>query len=194
MDERLVEAALGLVEESYSFDRLSVDAVCRRARASKASFYRRWPDRESFILATLDRLRPAPLARGETGSLRDDLIAILRSMFGFDLRRTRIVNAALVAEGRRNPGLKQRYIAEIVQPRRRALTDRLDHAAAAGALPADTDVYALHELLTAPVLKQVMMADPDESVADDFIERLVDQALRGGEPRQATAAQTSKNR
>jgi len=179
LDNRLIEAALGLVEETQSFDGLSVDAICRRAQSSKASFYRRWPDRETFILATMDRLRPAPLPQGETPSLRQDLISMLDSMFGADVRRTRIVHAALIAEGRRNRGLKDRYLAEIVQPRRDMLIDRLSTAVANGTLSQDSDIQLLYEMLTAPVLKLVLMADPDAPVPPGFIERLVDQALRG---------------
>jgi AcrR family transcriptional regulator len=179
LEGRLLEAALSLVEETRSFDGLSVDAVCNRAGASKASFYRRWPDREAFILATLDRLRPPPLPKGETPSLRRDLISVLNSIFGTDVRRTRIVHAALIAEGRRNRDLKDRYLAEIVEPRRRALLHRLSSAVAGGSLAADTDVQSLYEMLTAPVLKLILMADPDEPVPPDFVERLVDQALRG---------------
>jgi AcrR family transcriptional regulator len=177
LDDRLFDAALALVEETRSFDDLSVEAVCRRADASKASFYRRWPDRETFILAVMGRLRPPP-PEEQTSSLRDDLIAILRNIFGDDLRRTRIVHAALIAESRRNRSLKDRYMAEIVQPRRDALINRLASAVATGDLPPDSDVQALYEMLSAPVLKLMLLADPDEPVPADFVTRLVAQALR----------------
>lgn len=178
LDGRLFEAATASIAETQSLHDLSVDALCRRAGASKASFYRRWPDRDAFLLALLASLRdPVPVSDG-AGSLRETLVAILDNMLGADTGRTRLVHAALVAEGRRNRALIDRYVAQVVLPRRTALAGRLKAALHAGDLPPVTDLDMLAEMLTAPVLKRMLLADPAEPVAGDFTARLVDQALR----------------
>ena len=175
---------MALLEERRSFDDVSIDAVCARAGASKASFYRRWPDRDRFVLAVLGSLRGQPLPAGHTPSLREDLVTILESMFGFDQRRTRIVHSALVAEGRRNRELMDMVFRELIAPRRRAVLERIRQGIRDGDLAADTDVTALYELLTAPILKVMMLSDPDQAPPHSLAARLVDQALRGAEPRE----------
>lgn len=182
LQERLFRAALDLVQKTRSLHDVSVDAICQRAGASKASFYRRWPDRDAFFLALIASMRMPPLPAGFSGSLAGDLVAILENMFGGDVRRTRIVHSALVAESRRNRDLIDRYLAHVVVPRRAALLNRLRRAVSDGDLPAVTDIDMLAEMLTAPVLKLLLLADPDLPIPDRFVERLVEEALRGRLP------------
>jgi AcrR family transcriptional regulator len=186
LDHDFIESAVALLMEKGSFDAVSIDAVCRRTGASKASFYRRWPDRNRFILAIMDSLRPSPMPAGTAGSLRDDLVAILDGWFGPDPLRTRIVHSALVAEGRKNRSLMELFFKDKVAPRRKALLDRLRRAVAEGELSGETDVTIFYEFLTAPVLKIMLLADPDQPVPHRFAERIVDQALRGGGPADAS--------
>lgn len=179
---RLIAAAIGLIEQKRSFDAISVEAVCAAAGASKASFYRRWKDRDAFVVAMMDSLREPPLPAGPTASLEDDLVAMIEGMFGTDMRRTRIVHAALVMEGRKNRAMIGAYLRDVVRPRREAVTARLRKAAADGEIAADSDIAILHELLTSPVLKFMLLTDPDTPVPHDFVPRLVRQILRGARP------------
>ncbi len=56
-----------------------MDAVAERAGVSKATIYRWWPTKETLALDALytewATARPAPR---DTGSLRDDLLSLLR--------------------------------------------------------------------------------------------------------------------
>ncbi|MFE3201581.1 TetR/AcrR family transcriptional regulator [Embleya sp. NPDC055664] len=76
-DAEIMRAALDvLIEQGY--DRLTMDAVATRARAGKATLYRRWPSKEALIAeaalcAGADAEEPVP----DTGTLRGDLIAML---------------------------------------------------------------------------------------------------------------------
>lgn len=66
-----------LTEKAYSG--FTFEAIAERARTSKAVLYRRWPDKESLLLAVLAHhgigtAYPVP----DTGSLREDVLALLR--------------------------------------------------------------------------------------------------------------------
>lgn len=183
LDKEFIEAAITLLKEKGSFDAVSVEAVSARAGASKVSFYRRWPDRDRFILAVIDSLREPPLPDGPSGSLRTDLIGVLEGMFGYDPQRTRLVHSALVAKSRKSPTFTHLLFRDIVAPRRKALLDRIRLGITQGELDPDVDVTALFELLTAPILKVMMISDPDQPIPHRFAERVVDQALRGALPR-----------
>ena len=56
------------------------EAIAERARTGKAVLYRRWPDKEALLLAVLaHRGFGTPVEIPDTGSLREDVITLLRS-------------------------------------------------------------------------------------------------------------------
>lgn len=77
LDEAIFCAVVAeLAENGYT--RLSMETVAERARASKASLYRRWPSRVELMMDTVTRLLPDHEDPPDTGSLRGDLLALLR--------------------------------------------------------------------------------------------------------------------
>ena len=86
-DAAICDAALALLVE-VGYDRMSMDAVAARARASKATIYRRWPGKQELVLDAV-RSRGAGLTVAEdTGCLRGDLVATYRSAMPRLGRRT----------------------------------------------------------------------------------------------------------
>jgi len=81
---RLEEAVLAagweqLVEAGYAG--FTFEAVADRAGTGKAVLYRRWPDKEALLLAVLAHWAlGTPVEVPDTGSLREDVLALLRSL------------------------------------------------------------------------------------------------------------------
>ena len=80
--ERAREAILSAAAElllARGLGAVSMDAVAERAGVSKATIYRWWPTKETLALEALyhewDTARPSSR---DTGSLRGDLLALLR--------------------------------------------------------------------------------------------------------------------
>ncbi len=67
-----------LLEQGYA--RLTMDRIATRARTSKASLYRRWPNKAGLVLDALIDSFPATEELPDTGELRGDLRAVLRQM------------------------------------------------------------------------------------------------------------------
>ncbi|WP_333486806.1 TetR/AcrR family transcriptional regulator [Nonomuraea corallina] len=67
-----------LAESGYA--KLTMERVAERARASKASLYRRWPTRVALVMDSVYHSLPAVSEVPDTGSLRGDLLALLRGM------------------------------------------------------------------------------------------------------------------
>ncbi|MFC4112982.1 TetR/AcrR family transcriptional regulator [Nonomuraea zeae] len=65
-----------LAETGYAG--LTMERVAERARASKASLYRRWPTRIELVMEAVYHTLPTPESSPDTGNLRDDLLAMLR--------------------------------------------------------------------------------------------------------------------
>src|SRR3954452_9125622 len=64
-DAVILEATLDVLGE-VGYDRLTIDAVAAKARASKATVYRRWPDKAALVVDAMQTLNPlAGVADGE---------------------------------------------------------------------------------------------------------------------------------
>jgi AcrR family transcriptional regulator len=179
LEERLVAAAVSLVETTGTINAITIEALCAAAGASKASFYRRWAHRDAFLADLLGKLRAPPMTPEEYSDLRSDLIRLLHDVLGLDFRRTRMMTLAMISGGAASQQLVLQHMTEHIIPRRSVFIDRLRHAVATGDLAPDTDLWALHDLLTAPVLKFLVFVESLDPPRPDFIPRLVDQALRG---------------
>src|SRR5690349_8415936 len=74
-EDEILDATVDLLME-VGYDRLTMDAVAREARASKATLYRRWETKASLVVEALARGKTAPhVEEHDTGSLREDLLA-----------------------------------------------------------------------------------------------------------------------
>src|SRR3954451_25394846 len=74
-EDEILDATLALLLE-VGYDRLTMDAVARQARASKATLYRRWDDKPSLVVDAMVRAKQAPSVEAhDTGSLRGDLMS-----------------------------------------------------------------------------------------------------------------------
>jgi AcrR family transcriptional regulator len=60
-----------LAEQGY--DRLTIEAVAARARAGKATIYRRWPSKADLVVDAINDLKPTQFELPDTGSLADDI-------------------------------------------------------------------------------------------------------------------------
>jgi AcrR family transcriptional regulator len=77
LEDAILEAVLdGLAETGYA--RLSMERVAERAGASKASLYRRWPSKVELVMDAVYHMFPDVASPPDTGSLRGDLLAVLR--------------------------------------------------------------------------------------------------------------------
>src|SRR5471030_1961694 len=73
-DVALREAALKLLAE-IGYDRLTIDSVAARARASKTTIYRRWSGKAELVVDALNCLKGSPPVP-DTGTLAGDLAAM----------------------------------------------------------------------------------------------------------------------
>jgi AcrR family transcriptional regulator len=67
-----------LLAEGY--DGFAFEAIAERAKTGKTAIYRRWPDKEALLLAVLaNQGLGVPVEIPDTGSLREDVMTLLRS-------------------------------------------------------------------------------------------------------------------
>lgn len=80
LEHALLEAAWTELQTA-GYAGLTMEAVADRAGTSRAVLYRRWRNRPELVIAAVRRYRPMLSDEiPDTGSLRDDVLALLRRM------------------------------------------------------------------------------------------------------------------
>lgn len=88
LEDALLAAAWDVLVE-HGYHGFTYEAVAARAGTSRPVLYRRWPQRDDLLLATLARVfRSQPIPIPDTGNLRDDAIGFLHNA---DAGRTRMI-------------------------------------------------------------------------------------------------------
>lgn len=175
-DRAIIGAALDLFAESGA-EGLCIEKVAARAGVGKATIYRRWPGKEDLLLDALAALKaPLPEPKGE--SVRDDLAALVEATRSesADPRQVR-QSALLLGEGLRYPRLIDRYVEEVVEPRRDVFRAVLRRGMATGELRENSNVEAAVDMLTGAVLAR---SGTGQDRADrGYARRIVDELLVG---------------
>jgi AcrR family transcriptional regulator len=95
----ILEATLEVLAD-VGYDRLTMDAVATRAKASKATLYRRWTNKVSLVIDAL-LLTKDTAAVPDTGSLRGDLLELYCGLGGLtDPRGLATFTSVITAVGR----------------------------------------------------------------------------------------------
>lgn len=81
-DERILAAAAELILQR-GYDNMTVDEVAAKAKAGKATVYRRWAGKEDLAFAALAQLYSTEFPIPDTGSLRGDLRAAYKQGLEF---------------------------------------------------------------------------------------------------------------
>lgn len=79
LNAAIYQAALAELAEK-GFAALTMESVAERARASKASLYRRWSSRVELLMDAVYNSLPNPETTADTGNLRDDLLTTVRGI------------------------------------------------------------------------------------------------------------------
>ena len=162
-----------LVERGYQA--LTIDAVAARAGASKATIYRRWPNKAQLVRATLDAADAARNASvPDTGELRSDLFAVMDAVAANVADPLTRVTAELATLMRHDAQLAEAIREHLAKEELSPFHDALQRAIARGDIAADTDVELIHDVAEAMILRQVHL---DLPVDPGFSARLIDDVL-----------------
>ena len=172
-ERQVLEAALEVLAD-VGYDRLTMDAVAARAKASKATLYRRWSDKVSLVI---DALRAAhePPTLPDTGSLREDLQAIFCGTGGLvDPTVVRTFGSVVTALSR-DEAFAAAFRREVVGPKISLSRQVWQRAQARGELRADIDLELFEPALAGIVLHRVFLLG--ESPDGDLVARVIDQII-----------------
>lgn len=154
--ERVLGAALEVLAEQ-GLPGFTMEAVAHRARASKATLYRRWASTGSLLIEAMDHaFQPFPVP--VTGALRTNLIELLT-------RFEALVSgqpfpqllAVFIDAAERDPSLASLHV-QLTERRREPIRRLLERAQQAGEIPAAADLDLAVDLLASPAFYRRFIA------------------------------------
>lgn len=172
-ETELLDVTLELLQE-HGYDRLTLDAVAARARASKATVYRRWPSKAELVLAAFIEGVRQIAVHPRTGSLRGDLLELGRGCAEQALQQAGTIRAVLV-ETSRHPALAEALQRQFLDQRKALVHEVLRDAADRGEIDASAISDELWDLLPGYLIFRIVM--PDRPPTQATIEALIDEVM-----------------
>jgi AcrR family transcriptional regulator len=173
-DDALRQAALEVMAE-VGYRALTMDAVAARARAGKATIYRRWESKLDLVIDTCTQLASRNLAAPDTGSLAEDLREFLNSFAAFLSGPIGKAAQALVGELPHEPELAAAFRETFLISQRDVLRGILERALERGEIRPHAPLGMTVELAGAALIYRLMLTgDP---LDQQFVNRVVDQVL-----------------
>jgi AcrR family transcriptional regulator len=160
---------------------VSMDVIAASAGVSKATIYRWWPTKESLAMDALFHDWQGVPTVEDTGSLRGDLLKLLRPWARLATKRpyARVI-AALLAQVQTDPAFADEYRQRFVKPRREQGRVIFGRAVDRGEIPAETKVEVALDLLYGPIYHRLLHGHAP--LNDRFVRDVVDTVLSGVVP------------
>jgi AcrR family transcriptional regulator len=144
-DPEILDAALEVLAET-GYDGMTIDMVAARAKAGKATMYRRWPSKSELVMDAVACMKKGDIdfdRLPDTGTLRGDLIAMIRPPSIKDAETKLKIMAGLVSMLTRNPELADAANAAMVEPRAAVNRIFFNRAIERGEISPDCDIETL---------------------------------------------------
>ncbi|WP_430782589.1 TetR/AcrR family transcriptional regulator [Actinoplanes sp. G11-F43] len=179
VDERIIRAAAE-VFGAEGWARFSVDAVARQAGVGKASIYLRWPNKEALAAAVF-ATRLSGVRDIDTGSLRDDLVALARQVLHAFLDESGGALLRLMLEAESIPSGPE-HLDRFLQSQAAAARAIVHRGIDRGQLSRDTSVTLLLDTISGGALNHALVTPARLRAkvtgrADHYAEELVDFVL-----------------
>jgi AcrR family transcriptional regulator len=148
-DAVILQSALDVLAE-VGYAGMTIDMVATRARAGKATVYRRWSSKEEMVLEAVARTRPGQLPLGElpdTGSLRGDLLALFEPQSREVAEHRMKVMAGLASMALTHPGFDEAINDTLVVSWAEAYQALMERAVERGEIPSTADIATLAQVI-----------------------------------------------
>lgn len=198
-EDEILDSTVELLIE-LGYDRLTMDAVAKRARASKATLYRRWESKASLVVEALIRAKQSPhIGDHDTGSLREDLLSTFCGSHGINETATQVLGSVITALST-DPDFAAQFREKFIAPKV-ALTQAIyRRAQERGEISADIDLDVIGPALAGILLHRtfILGVPPDDATIERVVDHVILPAVlhppHGRENPGTTSTSTSKAR
>lgn len=157
------EAEAAILAASYEllletgFEAVTVDKIAERAKVSKATIYKWWPNKAAVVMDGYLSAATARLPVPDTGSVREDIEIHATNLAVFLRSREGMVITGLIGEGQSDAGLAEAYRTRFFAPRRQEARELLERGVMRGELKPDLDISCSIDLLYGPIFYRLLI-------------------------------------
>jgi AcrR family transcriptional regulator len=169
-------AALEVLAD-VGYDRLTMDAVALRAKASKATLYRRWNGKVSLVIDALrhHHQQEAPRVPVDTGSLRNDLVESFCGQGGLTDKPEVAAFGAILTAVVRDPEFAAAFRRDVVGPKLSGTRALFERAQERGEIGPEVDIDLLAPALAGIVMHRLVLVG--EAPTRDIVTSVIDQII-----------------
>lgn len=177
-EREILDAALEVLSE-VGYDRLTMDAVAQRAKASKATLYRRWNSKATLVVDALATQKASPPVP-DSGDLRTDLLTAFCGMGGLTDHDTTSTFGAVMTALTTDPEFAAEFRSRVLQPKAQLSRALFQRAVDRGEVRADLDLDLVAPALAGIVLHRlfVMGEAPGPTLIENVIDQIILPAVR----------------
>jgi len=174
-EDEILDATLELLLE-VGYDRVTMDAVALRSRASKATLYRRWAGKPSLVVDAMVRAKQAPsVEEHDTGSLRGDLVSTFCGAHGMsDGAATGLLGSVITALAS-DPEFAALFRETFIAPKVEVSQSIYARAVERGEIRPDLDIDIIAPALAGILLHRsfVLGVVPDDAAVQRVIDHVI---------------------
>ncbi|MBE2320970.1 TetR/AcrR family transcriptional regulator [Solirubrobacter sp. CPCC 204708] len=158
--QAILDASIALIGE-LGYDKVSIEAIARRAGVGKQTIYRWWSSKGAVVLEAATHSLDPVVSFPDTGDFAADLRTQLRGILKL-IANTGFGSAyrGLIAAGQSDPELLSALFDQIIEPNVQAFGRRAALAQERGELRDDADVQALRDVVYGFVEYRLIHAMP----------------------------------
>lgn len=173
--EEVLDATLDLLIE-VGYHRLTLDAVARRARASKATLYRRWESKSSLVIeAVIHAKDVGDIDPPNTGSLRGDLLATFCGSRGPLTSRTTEIMGAVITATRTDEEFALMFREHYLTPKIERTKVIYHNAIKRGEISPTIDLEVIGPALAGVLLhREYLLGEP---ITNEIVARIIDHLI-----------------
>jgi AcrR family transcriptional regulator len=172
-ETEILEATLEVLDE-VGYDLLTMDAVATRAKASKATLYRRWKGKPELVVAAIMAHKGESVVP-DTGTLRGDLLEAYCGSGGLNDPLAQSVLSAVVTAMGRDPEFAEVYRRDFIGPKIALSRQLYERARERGEVHPDCDLSIVAPALAGIVLHRAFLLGED--VTPDLVGRVLDEVV-----------------
>jgi hypothetical protein len=170
----ILDATLDVLGD-VGYDRLTMDAVATRAKASKATLYRRWNTKTALVIDALCTQKGPQPEPPDTGSFRNDLIDMTCGFGGFTDPKPIGVLGSIVTAINRDADFAEAYRRDFIGPKLAASRAVYERAKARGEIREDLDIDLVAPALAGIILHRIFILG--EQISPDTITQIIDEII-----------------
>jgi len=176
-DPEILAAALEVLAET-GYEGMTIDMVAARAKAGKATLYRRWASKGELVIDAVAFMKRGDVDYSklpDTGTLRGDLIAMIKPPSIQDGEKKMRIMAGIMSMLSHSPELAHAAQVAIVEPRAAVNRMLLQRAIDRGEIAPDCDIENLSLLSQSMSIYRVLVLR--KPVDSEFLISLIDGVL-----------------